>query len=277
MIFLTGTGTQTDPYIVDTWEDFCTAVSTLGAYVEVKPNTVWDFNEIAPTGLPETTIKCIQINGNDCELHYPYVRDHFLFINASGAIINKLHILKLNAEGASSSAGFFRTNSIGTQGECHFCRFSGTLTGSAGYAYFHNANHQASDIYFNCSVNLECSGNAQITWGSFNDYPRFTDCNIVLNCSAVTAFQALGLIRSQLDYTSNSNVELYIDAGSSLSTIYPKTNGGTINNASGTSALILADSSGIGSATTVTNVTLCTPEQLNNAAYLTSIGFLTGG
>lgn len=274
---MTGTGTQAEPYIVDTWEDFRTAVSTSGAYIEVKPNTVWNFNEIAPTGLPETTINCAQINGNDCELWHPYVRDHFLFINASDAIINKLHILKLNAEGISAGAGFFKTNSIHTQGRCNYCKFSGTLTGSTSYAYFHCANHQASDIYYSCSVNLEVAGMFEITSGSYDDYPRFTDCNIKLECSAVTLTQAMGLVKSQLEYSANTAIQLYIDVGSALSRIYPKTAGGTIKNDAGASALILADSSGISSETTVTNVTLCTPEQLDDAEYLTSIGFLTGG
>lgn len=274
---MTGTGTQADPYIVDSWEDFRTAVGTSGAYVEVKPNTVWNFNEIAPTGLPETTINCAQINGNDCELWHPYVRDNFLFYNTSDAIINKLHIFKLNAEASSRTAGFFKTTSIGQQGECHLCQFSGTLTGTTSLACFHHANHQASDIYYSCSINLEAAGMFEITWGSYNDYPRFTDCNIKLECSAVTLTQAMGLVKSQLEYSANTAIQLYIDVGSSMSRIYPKTAGGTIKNDAGASALILADSSGISSDTTVTNVTLCTPEQLDNAEYLTSIGFLTGG
>lgn len=275
---MTGTGTQTDPYIVDTWEDFRTAVSTSGAYVEVKPNTVWNFNEISPTGLPETTISCAQINGNDCELHHPYVRDNFLFYNASGAIINKLHILKLNAEGVSAASGFFKTYSIGTQGRCNFCQFSGTLSGPTALTYFHSANHQAGKIYYNCSIHLEGAGYAQITWGNYSDFPGFTDCNIIMHFQGAPDRQGLKLIKSQLEYSNDvATAELYIDAGSTSSIIYPTTNGGIITNDAGTSALILADSSGISADTTTTNITLCTPEQLDDATYLTSIGFLTGG
>lgn len=275
---MTGTGTQADPYIVDTWEDFRTAVSTSGAYVEVKPNTVWNFNEIAPTGLPETTINCAQINGNDCELWHPYVRDHFLFYNASDAIVNKLHIFKLNAEASSGYAGFFKTTSIGQQGECHMCRFSGTLTGTTSLAYFHFANHQASEIYFNCSIHIVGSGYAQITWGNYSDFPGFTDCYIIMRFQGAPDRQGMKLIKSQLEYSNDAaTAELYIDGGSALSVIYPKTKGGSILNDAGASAQILADSSEISSDTTVTNVTLCTPEQLNDADFLTSIGFLTGG
>lgn len=273
---MTGTGTQAEPYIVDTWEDFRTAVGTSGAYVEVKPNTVWNFNEIAPTGLPETTINCAQINGNDCELWHPYVRDNFLFYNTSGAIINKLHLFEFNVEAGSARAGIYRTSSIHTQGEFHFCKFSGAITGVT-YSYFHHANHQASDIYYNCSLDIKAVGNFEMVWGSYMDYPKFTDCNIKLDCSAVTLTQGMGLVKSQLEYSADTAIQLYIDGGSALSVIYPKTAGGSILNDAGASAQILADSSGISSDTTVTNVTLCTSEQLKDADYLTSIGFLTGG
>ena len=49
---MTGTGTQTDPYIVDNWADFVTALGTSGAYVSFpEVGGVLDMNDIAPEGL----------------------------------------------------------------------------------------------------------------------------------------------------------------------------------------------------------------------------------
>ena len=48
---MTGTGTQTDPYMVSDWEEFVTAVGKTDVYVECSKNAVWDMNNIAPDGI----------------------------------------------------------------------------------------------------------------------------------------------------------------------------------------------------------------------------------
>lgn len=91
---MTGTGTQADPYIVDTWEDFVTAVGTSGAYVEVAPDTFWDMNDISPEGV---TIdwNCTSLQGNGAVIARPTVLEGNL-INIGGSCqnIENIHIEK---------------------------------------------------------------------------------------------------------------------------------------------------------------------------------------
>lgn len=87
---MTGTGTQADPYIVDTWADFVTAVGKSDVYVECAEGTVWDMNDIAPDGIKSRiNIYAKSINGN-------------------GVIIKKLYF--------TSNASFFFANSTSVTG-----------------------------------------------------------------------------------------------------------------------------------------------------------------
>ena len=62
---MTGIGTQADPYIVDTWADFVTAVGKSDAYVECAEGAVWDMNDIASEGISaEVNINCKSVEGN---------------------------------------------------------------------------------------------------------------------------------------------------------------------------------------------------------------------
>lgn len=83
---MTGTGTQADPYIVDTWPDFVAAVGTSGAYVEVAPETFWDMNDISPEGV---TIdwNCTSLQGNGAVIARPTVLEGNL-INIAGSCQN---------------------------------------------------------------------------------------------------------------------------------------------------------------------------------------------
>lgn len=83
---MTGTGTQADPYIVDTWEDFVTAVGTTGAYVEVAPDTVWDMNNISPEGV---TIdwNCTSLQGNGAVIARPTILEGSI-LNIGGSCQN---------------------------------------------------------------------------------------------------------------------------------------------------------------------------------------------
>ena len=59
---MTGTGTQTDPYIVDNWADLVTALGTSGAYVSFpEGGGVISMNDIAPEGLSsQITVSCAE-------------------------------------------------------------------------------------------------------------------------------------------------------------------------------------------------------------------------
>ena len=107
---MTGTGTQADPFIVDNWPDFVTAVGTYDAYVEFPDGGgVIDMNNVAPTGIPEITLACASIEGNDWIIQNLYCKGHKGFSTAYGKYvsIDKLHFLDFyfDDKGAYDSHG----------------------------------------------------------------------------------------------------------------------------------------------------------------------------
>lgn len=83
---MTGTGTQADPYIVDTWSDFVTAVGTSGAYVEIVPDTVWDMNDISPEGVT-INWNCTSLQGNGAVIARPTILEGSM-LNIGGSCQN---------------------------------------------------------------------------------------------------------------------------------------------------------------------------------------------
>lgn len=83
---MTGTGTQADPYIVDTWPDFVTAVGTSGAYVEIVPDTVWDMNDISPEGVT-INWNCTSLQGNGAVIARPTILEGSM-LNIGGSCQN---------------------------------------------------------------------------------------------------------------------------------------------------------------------------------------------
>lgn len=65
---MTGSGTQTDPYIVSEYKDFISAIKQSGIYIKCEKNVLWDMNNIDPTGdkyhNTEINVKCREIDGN---------------------------------------------------------------------------------------------------------------------------------------------------------------------------------------------------------------------
>lgn len=105
----TGTGTATDPYIVDNWTDFLTvcniSASTyiLWANKETEEEKVVDFNDIAPYGL-ETQIQLQgHVDFNDWTLQNVWVRNSsFLYLRS--AQLYNLKILNSKWDTTSSTA-----------------------------------------------------------------------------------------------------------------------------------------------------------------------------
>ncbi len=74
---MTGTGTQEDPYVVDNWNDFVTAVGQYDAYVTCPEGLVFDMNEIAPDGINGIIINCKWLDGHGLTIKKLYnTRNH---------------------------------------------------------------------------------------------------------------------------------------------------------------------------------------------------------
>lgn len=96
-----GDGTQGNPYIVTTWEEFIAAVKTSGAYVE-QGNDI-DMNEDLPTGLKdEVPFHCAEFNGSKYEIRNLYVIENGRFsLNSSS--VRKLKLINFFYNGGTSS------------------------------------------------------------------------------------------------------------------------------------------------------------------------------
>jgi hypothetical protein len=99
---MTGTGTQTDPYIISEYSEFMSAIVMSGAYIKCADNTVWDMNEIDPTGEiyhnTNRTVNFKQIDGNGAIIKNFYsMFDGGIFeIKTSGAVIKNLKFHNLS-------------------------------------------------------------------------------------------------------------------------------------------------------------------------------------
>lgn len=258
---MTGTGTQADPYIVDTWPDFVTAVGTTGAYVEVAPDTEWDFNNIAPEGAPTVTVTAAHINGYGCILKNVRAEDTFLsFAGGNAAEVENLRITDFIANAPILYFAGKRTITFrgvvltGTQS------YSGTIyRGSSSYIVF-----EANSDY-GCGFRVNCRG-GDLFGGSYSY--TFSDTFFGLSGGNVGLSAAL----------CGSLINCYIEG--ECGTVYTlRSSRNTIVNCAAQTvdargANMLANSDKCSNITSGTSVT---DEQLRDPVYLASIDFPIGG
>lgn len=186
---MTGTGTQTDPYIVDNWEDFVTAASDATAYVCIKSGTIFDLNKIAPGGLSQVDIKCNEIEGNGC-------------------FIRNLYMVR----GSSNSYGFNFAGFSVTIKNINFIDMY-LLNNSSATTYFFRSC--ASTTFYNCTFSV-------IINSIGDDMATLTDSADFYNCSMYVIFKGYANgIGNSAGASIINNCNIYIDA--SMSTFYGTT------------------------------------------------------
>ena len=261
---ITGTGTQADPYVVSTWDDFVTAVGTSGAYVEVTPNTVWDMNEIVREGIESINVSCRQINGNGLVIKALRASGYVLEITRSISITG-LSILSFLAQGLiwikdSSSSWFSNTFTD--------CNFSGEITGQyvLGSAFGSSNEIQGQ----RCAVSVK---GAALNWCN-RDNHTFKDSNIYfegptingLVCNNCIIAGSLADTSSQIIYSTGSTINLYGEANVTWG-----------YNADGRAVTVFnSDRLPNSSENTSYNVKAVTDAQMRDTAYLDSIGLPIG-
>lgn len=65
---MTGSGTENDPYICDTWEELISVSTAKSVHIRMSGNQIFDFNEIQPLGFDSQVNLSGQINFNGCIL-----------------------------------------------------------------------------------------------------------------------------------------------------------------------------------------------------------------
>lgn len=293
---MTGTGTQADPFIVDNWPDFVTAIGTANAYVEFpEGGGVIDMNDAAPTGIPEISVACASIKGNDWIIQNLYCKGHRGLSTAYGKYvsINKLHFLNFyfDDNGVYDFHGImlFGNSDDERQGyyftECRFsgianCTFQSSDAAGRRNGLFRQGNFWEICRLVRCSFNVRLNGYAILLSGSTYAYEdnRVEYCNIKVSGNSPL-------------WTIDGDYRNCLISGDSVATAFDAKRGSSnfnvvnvdFSNASNfecigrSGAVNLINTDLLPSGATIgTGFIGVTTEQLHDAAYLASLGFPIG-
>lgn len=255
---MTGTGTQNDPYIVDTWEDFVTAAGTSGAYVKVADDTVWDMNSIAPEGIGRIYCTCAELDGNGAIIKNLHTTSDML-LNVTNVHDLTIENFYMNYSGSENPKIVY----LRAGDELVRCTLSGIVAASRG-CYFWYRIHQSAEIR-QCSFNVKYDiGDSYVTFddtsrGNYNEFNHI--CLDLANANLSTS-TSIGTQNSLIEIKRKSGDTNKFPSGYSNSTIirYDVGTANEVNQVRNTSG-------------TLTEVT---DTQLKDAAYLASIGFPIG-
>lgn len=192
---ISGTGTQADPFIVDEWADFVTAITTTDAYVEVDTSevSVWDFPKIVEGGITSAiVITAAEIDGKGLTIKglFGTAAQWFQHIGTGTLLVIKnLNFLDFSKSAVSSSGVFYGTNT-----EFRRCKFSGEIEGGE---VFRLSGTTANMICTTgtldgedpkgCSFAIKFSGNAKLCT---NSYAVFKHCNFNFDGSSTSSMAA---------------------------------------------------------------------------------------
>lgn len=271
---MTGTGTQADPYIVDTWADFVTAVETADAYIKVDTSTVvtWDFAKMVEGGL-STGINwnAVEVDGNGLTIKglFGTAARWFSATSSTAKVIKNLNLLDMAK--TTATTGVFYGRAI----EFRNCKFSGVIEGgnffepySGGIATFTIGSIDGNDPK-GCAFAFKFSGASRMA-NSTNCV--FNHCNINLDGESSVSAQTMKLYESKISgkmpwagFTNAGGGQNAIDA--EIDTI------GTWSNTSGGVTLINTDklASGLSVPSGFTGVT---STQMLDADALEAVGFV---
>lgn len=289
---MTGTGTQADPYIVDTWADFVTAVGKSDVYVECAEGTIWDMNDIAPDGInSRINIYAKSISGNGVIIKKTYFTSNGSFFFANSTSVTGVDFLDSLIE---SGTFIYRAGAATFQE----CRFSGIIQDST---FFYNTANSSAYIK-RSSINLQFQGNSLLCCGYYvgngiGGRPIICEnCNVRLSgnsthSSAITSYDSnykYNLITFENCLISGVNPfkYLYVSWAWSSGTYSSKygvfdivcSSGQSIINAPRYSSIVncIINSDKLNGATVDTAIKKVTDDQLHDASYLQSIGFPIG-
>lgn len=293
---MTGTGTQTDPYIVSTLADLRTAAGTAGAYVEMDPDAstkIIDLNGSAANPVTDRLdINCASLAGNGWRirnLYFSSPSDHFLVSTTTAATqVSDLHFDNLVCNnGAKSLLSTASTTLTG-------CSFTGVKYFAAGAYLLAAGSSTHSMTCKSCTFAMQAQGSG-IHYGIATRCD-FTDCNFMLDMPFTVAGGSRGnlfsysslvdcLMRGSiaLHCTANGSGLVYISDGnkpmknSFIAVEFTNTSEYTIGlypvKATATSCIV---KDLIGSGITYyngDNIQYVTAAQGKDAAYLNSVGF----
>ena len=276
---MTGTGTQADPYIVDNWPDFVTAIGTSGAYVTF-PDTpgVIDLNDVAPEGVTsKITTNCVSIDGKGWSIRNLYSKGaHDVFeIYGNNLTIDALHFLNLyvDFQGGSNYCLWHRYSGSGNFVSINNSKFSGIFTNAgSNSSLFHSDGSWERAYITSCAFNVKLDSGICIMVGDVAlSYFNYTTYKLSGNSSS----QISGKYFNCLFTGESASTSVSLSSGSNYNVFDVDFTGATsfsCSAPSGSLNLINSDKLPTG-ATVGTGFVGVTTAQLGDAAYLASLGF----
>lgn len=264
---MTGTGTQADPYIVSTWEDFVTAIGTEQAYVEFPENTIIDMNDVIPEGINKMIyIKCTQFDAKGGEIKNLFFTTGGRFLIQHDGWSTYIKNLKLtNMRADDTGFRFF------SYGKMQNCVISGSFGGKDMFDLSSNRFFLES-----CSINAQLQSGTKFTTSYWNDDRSLNVNNSIINLSGSvrsdggTLVLSNSLLQGKIPTTYfytlyNSLIDCIVPANTSLGGYGYTNDKGYINSSKFEEGV-----------TTTSQYIRVTNEQLQDVNYLFDLGFPIG-
>ncbi len=262
---MTGTGTQADPYIVDSWPDFVTAVGTSGVYVEVVPGTTWNMNDIAPEGVDGVEFYCVYFDGKGITIKNLRLLDRIY--HKTSCTVKNMKLLDTLVEKSS----LLRTEGNAVTVNYEDCVIS-TLS-SASEAVIKTTEY-ANKLYFRrCGITVRAEKALFCSNSYGGTQPWFVDSHInYIGYSLTNQHTSYAGIRLQNSFVAGSFGK-YCDVHESSNSII-NAQGEQVLNVNGTVSNVFVNSDMAESI--ASSLTSVTDAQMRDAAYLASLGFPIG-
>lgn len=262
---MTGTGTQADPYIVDSWPDFVTAVGTSGAYVEAARGLTWDMNDIAPEGVSGVKFECSYFDGVGLVIKNLRLLDRIYHKNS--CTVKNMKLLD-TLVGKSS---LLRTEGNSVTVNYEDCVIS-TLS-SASEAVIKTTEY-ANKLYFRrCGITVRAEKAVFCSNSYGGTQPWFVDSDIkYIGYSLTGQSSSYAGIRLQNSFVTGSFGK-YCDVHESADSII-NAQGEQAQHVYGTVSNVIVNSDMAESI--ASSLTSVTDAQMRDAAYLVSLGFPIG-
>lgn len=241
---------------VTTFEEFVTACATSGAEVVCPERAVWDMNQIAPAGAPTVTVACAKIIGNGTTIAKPSIISRPLINFTNGATVTKLNVADFTAD-TSVIGG--TTGVIWKQSEFNGVQNSGAMVSAEGLTF---CEDETATPPFGCGFKVHLAG------GCFFSY--YGGSTLALRkCKG--EFTGGGQLDPKAGSRNNYLTIRYCFLGGDFTQI-------SLSSYCGMSLINSPVKRGVyaGAGAQWVPWVDCTEEQLQDAEYLTSIGFTCG-
>lgn len=263
---MTGSGTENDPYIVETWEEFVSAFNASSKYITFPDDTILDFNEIQNYSR-KLTGRYNTVLGNGVNFRN-ITLETGAFISATNKnTFDNMRFTNLYFTGDASFISSSNNNDW-----CYFinCQFAGVFQGNSKF------NDSGDNLYFGksltsvgCGINLKLSEQAVFRASAYSCYCY--NCQLTLDCESSATDRSFdiynSLIEGNIGGANRSIWAVNCVLNANIETTFTNTNTGKVS---------VANADKIGENGAVNGFAAVTSEQLKNAEYLSSIGFPIG-